>query len=137
MKTMKLKICYSNREAVEDALRSVNGRSTAHTYTQAEELIAVVEAAENALAALGITQKTRSGAVVNAVSGGRVPNAYKYARTGTAITLERGAAAWFLTSVQLVDLNQKGGKCPLTLTPAQDAEAIAALRKRYTVAQTV
>ena len=110
------------------ALAAVNGDARAHTYTP-HALMAVADRAEAQLDALGLTQAQRAGAVVHCVSGGSVPNAYKYSRALTRATLTRTSGGWWLTAVSCV--NGWAGFEALYLTPGQDAAAIAHLRKGY------
>jgi len=120
---MKIKI-----EKCADALAKVNGDAKAHTYTT-YTLRQVADRAEIHLAALGLTQAQRAGAVVHCVSGGSVPNAYKYSRALTRATLTRTSGGWWLTAVSCV--NGWAGFEALYLTEQQDAAAIAHLRKGY------
>ena len=109
-------------------LRIANGRADEHTYD--ERSIGMVAArAEAQLDALGLTKKQRAGAVVHCVSGGEVPNAYKYSRALTRATLTRTAGGWWLTEAKKI--NAWAGFEALYLTPEQDAAAIAHLRKGY------
>jgi hypothetical protein len=111
------------------ALEDVNGGAREHTYTSAKELEWLAERAERQLEALGVAKKRRAGASVIAVSGGRVPNSYKYRRNLTRVRMERKTAGWYLTSAERL-LGHRGGYA-LSLTPAQDAEAIATVRMGY------
>jgi len=120
---MKIKI-----EKCADALAKVNGDAREHTYTP-YALERVAARAEAQLDALGLTQAQRAGAVVHCVSGGSVPNAYKYSRALTAATLTRTSGGWWLTAASRV--KTWAGYEALYLTEAQDAAAIAHLRKGY------
>jgi len=111
-----------------DALAAVNGGAKAHTYT-ALDLNMVADRAEAQMAALGLTPAQRAGAVVHCVSGGSVPNAYKFSRALTRATLTRTSGGWWLTAVSCV--NGWAGFEALYLTPGQDDAAIAHLRKGY------
>lgn len=128
-----IKIHKDNATAIEAALAAVNGRATAHAYTSAAEIIAIASAAEQRMETLGISKKDRTGARAHAVSGDRVPNAYKYSRQGTRATIERKSATWHLTHVAQCTLYEDGGLAVLELTPAQDAAAVCKLRSSYTV----
>jgi hypothetical protein len=120
---MKIKI-----EKCAAALADVNDNAKAHTYT-ALGLNMVADRAEAQMAALGLTPAQRAGAVVHCVSGGRVPNAYKYSRELTRATLTRTRGGWWLTAVSCV--NGWVGSEALYLSAAQDAAAVAHLRKGY------
>jgi hypothetical protein len=120
---MKIKI-----EKCAAALSKVNGDAREHTYTP-HALRQVADRAEAQLDALGLTQAQRAGAVVHCVSGGSVPNAYKYSRALTRATLTRTSGGWWLTAASRV--SGWAGFEALYLTPGQDAAAIAHLRKGY------
>ena len=120
---MKIKL-----EKCAAALAAVNGQASEHTYTP-HALMAVAERAEAQMDALGLTQAQRAGAVVHCVSGGSVPNAYKYSRALTGATLTRTSGGWWLTAASCV--KAWDGREALHLTKQQDAAAIAHLRKGY------
>ena len=120
---MKIKI-----EDCADALAAANGGAGTHTYP-ALDLSAVADRAEAQMAALGLTQAQRAGAVVHCMSGGSVPNAYKYRRALTRATLTRTSGGWWLTAVSCI--NGWEGYEALYLTESQDAAAVAHLRKGY------
>jgi hypothetical protein len=120
---MKIKL-----EKCVAALAAVNGQASEHTYTP-HALMAVAERAEAQMDALGLTLAQRAGAVVHCVSGGSVPNAYKYSRALTGATLTRTSGGWWLTAASRV--KAWDGREALHLTKQQDAAAIAHLRKGY------
>lgn len=120
---MKIKL-----EKSAAALVAVNGDAKAHTYTP-HALEQVAARAEAQLDALGLTQAQRAGAVVHCISGGSVPNAYKYSRALTRAALTRTSGGWWLTAVSCI--NGWEGHEALYLTESQDAAAIAHLRKGY------
>ena len=129
-----MKINIADTEAVRAALAAVNGRAERHAYTLPTEILAVAYDAERALERLDVPKAARKGARYVSQSSGNLPNAYKYKAIGTTVTLVRGAAGWFLADVAACDIWP--GKAPfqrLTLTPDQDAVAVAALRKAYRV----
>jgi hypothetical protein len=135
---MKIKIDEQNREAINAALAAANGKATAHTFTTASEVIAAANDAEAQIAALGISKNERAGATARASSGGKLPNAYKYSRVTTRITITRGASAWFLTELTTADTwDKSAGGTYVTVTAAQDAIAIAKFRASYSVAKVV
>ena len=92
---MKIKIHEKNRAAIQAALSEVNGRATAHTAT-ARDVLHLSEFAEAKLAS--VAKKRRVGATAKLVSGGAVANAYKYQRTVTQVSIERGARDWYITA---------------------------------------
>ena len=120
---MKIKI-----EKCAAVLSAVNGTATAHTYT-ALDINMVADRAEAQMDTLGLTLAQRAGAKVQCISGGSVPNAYKYSRALTRATLTRTSGGWWLTEAKKID--GWVGSEALHLTPEQDAAAIAHLRKGY------
>jgi hypothetical protein len=67
-----------------------------------------------------------------------LPNAYKYSRVTTRITITRGASAWFLTEITTADTwDKKGGGTYLKVTAEQDATAIEKFRASYSVQKDV
>jgi hypothetical protein len=131
MKT--LKITAENAQAIEDALREANGRAAEHTYTTYEEIEKIAARAERLLGGYISAVARYAGARYKSTSGGSVPNAYKFTRTATAVTLERRKAGWYLTEIRPTKIYKKGGNEALLLTPEQDAEAVVNLRKGYQV----
>jgi hypothetical protein len=130
-----MKINLKDTDAVQAALDAVNGRATAHTYNTPYFVHVVAREAERELARFNVPKAARKGARYVSQSSGNLPKAYKYTAIGTTVTLERGASAWFLVDVAACDI--RPGAAPfyrLTLTPDQDAAAVAALRKAYRVA---
>lgn len=109
-------------------LAAVNGKAVEHTYTQ-RELLDVAARAEAQLEQLGLLVRERPGATVQALSGGKVPSAYKYPRKLTRAKLERTSSGWWLTDCR-ADTGREGHET-LVLTAAQDAAAVAHFRKGY------
>lgn len=134
-KIMKpIKICEKNEATIEAALREVNGKSEAHTYTRWTELLGVIATAESrALALLGV-KKYLPGLIVDAMSGDSVANAYKYQRRTTAVALELRKAGWYLIAARegLLYPDQRG-YIMLSFTAEQDELAVKILRTHYSV----
>lgn len=131
---MKIKIAPENAEALEAALVKVNGKSSSHTYDSFFHLDFIATDAEAILEHLKLPKRIRSGAEVVSISGGRVPNSYKYARRATLVTLTRGSSAWFLTPVKPATVYKEGGGPDrLYLTKEQDCEAVSNFRSQYKV----
>jgi len=127
-----IKIISDNYKAIEDALRSVNGKADAHTYTSAISIMEIVAKAENKLAQLGIPKKERNGATCQSVSGSRLPSAYKYAARATLVEVKRNTSGWVLSRVAESCLYPNTTPPEyITLTPKQDEIAVANLRKGY------
>ena len=124
---MKIKISNTNEAALDEAINAANGRATAHTLNRST-LLQWVAAAEQRLAELGIPKCARRGAVARRMSGGSVPSAYKYPRTRTTATVERGGSAWYLTDIYSSEtFDRRGGDLILTLHAAQTERHIAFL----------
>ena len=132
-----IKITQANAQKIVAALAAVNGRATAHAYTEYHEIARAAEAAERRLEGLGIQKAARAGAVLWSVSGHSVPSAYKYSRQATGVRLERRATGWFFASASPVTIWKEGGASDLLLTEEQDARAVEVLRMGYRVQRPV
>jgi hypothetical protein len=129
-----MKINLSNTAEINTALKTINGGSIAHCFTNASELINIANSADKKLIQLLDSKLESIGAIINATSGDSVSASYKYNRTATNIKLLKGKTAWFLINVNNFILYKSGGKTILTLTAKQDIRAIAVLRNNYRVA---
>jgi hypothetical protein len=130
-----VKITDKNADAIVAALAAVNGKATAHAWTYFGEIDYLARVAEKQLLDLIGSQKAAVGAAFRATSGSKVANAYKYTRSGTAVTLERRSTGWFLVHAAEETLYPNtGGDRRLILTQAQDAKAVEVLRSTYTIA---
>lgn len=128
-----IKIVESNRDKIEASLHAVNGRARQHAYTDYSEVAELTKRAEARMLKLGIAKSHHKDAKFRAVSGQRVPNAYKYARQATFVALERRSSAWWLVEVAATDIYKEGGHEHLYLTPVQDDIAVSALRTKYAI----
>jgi hypothetical protein len=129
---MKIKINAKNTAALEAALAKSNGRSTAHTFRFASDLIECARKAEEKLDHLALKKGSRSGAIATANSGGKVPNAYKYTRITSTAVLVRGSSAWFLIDLLTSEsFRRTAGGVYVSLTSEQDAEVTATFRAQY------
>ena len=130
-----IKINPENRDAIAALLLTVNGKAETHTYTHYHQVERIALEAEERLNVLGITKKERAGAVFVAQSGSELPSAYKYAAQTTRLTLTRRASGWYLSQAARADLYARTKPARnLVLTAAQDAAAVAAFRRAYSVA---
>ena len=129
----EIKITQANAQKIEAVLREINLRSTAHTYVRFDQIEALVADAESRLTALLKAKKHFIGAVFVATSGASVPNAYKYSRDATCVTLTRKPTGWFLTDAVSTKVYKDGGKKILRLTEAQDAIVYKVVRTNYQV----
>lgn len=73
------------------------------------------------------------GATVQCCSGEPVAKAYSYSRIGTRVVLTRGARAWFLTTADRANFDQRGGKCEIILTPTQAEIATKKFQRGFLV----
>lgn len=120
--------------AIEVALKRINGKSVAHTYTTHFEIDHVAAAAEQKLQTLGLPKADRIGAKVVATSGEKVPNAYKYSRQATIVILLRKSSGWFLVDTAGTDLypGQHGGS-KVILTQRQADKAHEVFARQFSV----
>jgi hypothetical protein len=127
----EIKITQASTAKIEDALREINLRSTAHTYIQFVQIEALSSDAEKRLTNLLVAKKYFTGAVFAATSGGAVANSYKYSRDATSVTLLRKAGGWYLVEAVSTVIYKEGGKKTIRLTAAQDAIVYKETRKKY------
>ena len=126
-----IKIIPKNAEAIEAALREVNGKAVAHAYTSYAEVAGLVSAAEKELAAV-LYKKDWPGARWTETSGGKTANSYKYMRDATHVTIERRSSAWYVIEARHASIGTNGGGAGrLYLTPEQDEAAKARLAGLY------
>lgn len=134
-----IKICKENSQAIEAALKAVNGTATAHTYTSYDEIQSLAETAENRSNNLLGSKKAIIGAKYSAISGDKVPNAYAkigFHRVATNVVLLRKTACWYLIDVVRKELfRTDAGGVRLIFTKAQAEAAIAVLNRNFSVAQ--
>jgi hypothetical protein len=103
------------------ALKAANGKAESHVADGSDVCMAAIDAEDN-LNTLGILKKDRKGARFIYISGKPVTNAYSnkaWARAATAVSLERGANAWFAVDIKRTEIDQRGGSSVPFLTPAQ------------------
>ena len=129
-----IRITPENIQALDVALRQVNGNATAHTVTVSDILLFSVWA-DNQVKDLVGNKKDMPGAMARFRSGSVLPNAYKYSRKVTRITIYRKAKDWWLTNVVADDARNDAGAMRVVLTEAQDAIAKAKFSKQYEVSK--
>ena len=128
-----IKINAENFSAIKASLVAANGKACTHTFTT-DEIIIIACAAEDEVIGLLGNKKDSIGATVFARSGDKLPNAYKYGRQVNQITIERRSSGWWLVYIGCMGtLDKSAGKTRLTLTPEQDAKAVARFKKSYEV----
>jgi len=129
----EIKITQANSQKIEDALREINLKSTAHTYVRYDDIEALVVDAESRLTNLLGSKKHFVGARFDATSGAAVPHSYTYSRDATSVTLTRKAGGWYLATVASTVIYKEGGKKILRLTAAQDAIVYKKVRTTYSL----
>ena len=129
-----IKITYENIPALDAALAKVNGNATAHTATGTD--VYLLECwADNQVKDLVGNKKDMPGAMARFRSGSALPNAYKYSRKVTRITIYRKAKDWWLTNVVADDARNDAGDMRVVLTEAQDSIAKAKFSRQYEVSK--
>lgn len=105
-----MKINITNTHKIEDALRAVNGKSTCHAYTTADDIQTIARRAEDRLDSIHIPKRRRVHAEMRSISGGKVARKYQDMRNATSVTLYRSAAGtWFLTWAGQCRIGTQGG----------------------------
>ena len=131
-----MKITEANRVAINALLDKINGKSYSHTAFH-KHIFDLAESSELQLDKFDIAKKDRSGAIASGMSGGNVPTAYKYSRIVNTYTIERGASAWFLVSIDKIDNWGNARKDNLFLTPAQRDIAVHKFTSQFSVQAVV
>jgi len=129
----EIKITQANSQKIEAGLREINLKSTAHTYTRFDQIEALIVDAESRLTSLLKAKKHFTGAVFDATSGASVPNAYKFSRDATCVTLTRKPTGWYLVEAVAAVIYKEGGKKILSLTSDQDDIVCQVVRNQYRV----
>ena len=127
----EIKITQSNSKKIEEALREINLKSTAHTYTQFVQIESLVQDAESRLTNLLVAKKHFPKAIFDATSGFAVGNSYKYSRDATRVTLTRKGSGWYLVDVVSTVIYKDAGKKSLKLTCDQDSIVYKKVRENY------
>lgn len=129
-----MRINLKNSDKIRDALATVNGVATAHTFTRASDIAPGLAMAESELKGLGLNKPSWTGAIVTIHSQGPTASAYKYTAIGTGVELERGASGWFMVDAARIDLRPAAAnRSPRVWVWLQDYQrhhAIDALKSR-------
>ncbi|MGZ6520075.1 MAG: hypothetical protein ACXVED_21030 [Bacteroidia bacterium] len=129
-----IKIINENSALMNATLLNINGRASAHTYTRADEIIALAKQADAELYSLLENKSMMRGAKFIDRSGDGLPSAYQNSRICTHVELECvNGGDWRLVSVSAVTAYRECAKSQLILTPKQDERAISKLRDRYLI----
>lgn len=122
-----LKLEYAIKAAIKsipideicDALDQVNLGNSEHTYRDADDIRQLAEYAEEQLQSSNVPERLRPGCAVEATSGKRADSMLKGSRVATRVTLIRGEAAWYITSIESASIPPAGpGKPKVHLTEA-------------------
>ena len=133
---MKIKIVEANRRAINVLLGEINGKSVSHTAHD-KHIFELAELMEMKLEKFGIAKKDRSGAKASGMSGGDVPNAYKYSRIVNSYTIERKSSDWFLIDARRDEVWGNASKDKLSLTVAQRDIAVSKFTAQFSVQKVV
>ena len=133
---MKIKIVEANRRAINILLGEINGKSVSHTAHD-KHIFELAELMEMRLEKFGIAKKDRSGAKASGMSGGDVPNAYKYSRIVNSYTIERKSSDWVLIDARRDEVWGNAGKDKLSLTVAQRDIAVSKFTAQFLVQAAV
>ena len=133
---MKIKITEANRQKIHALLVEINGKSVSHTAS-AQNIFDLAKSAEIKLTQFDIAKKYRVGAKAFSMSGGSVPNAYKYSRVVNSYDIERGSADWFLIAAVKIDNWGNASKDKLSLTPFQRDIAVHKFTSQFSVQANV
>jgi len=133
---MKMKIVEANRRAINILLGEINGKSLSHTAHD-KHIFELAELMEMRLEKFSIAKKDRSGARASGMSGGDVPNAYKYSRIVNTYTIERKSSEWFLIDAQRTEVWGNASKDRLSLTVDQRDIAVGKFTAQFSVQPVV
>jgi hypothetical protein len=129
-----MRINLKNCDKIREALASVNGSATAHTFTSASDIAPALAMAESELKSLGLRKTSWTGAQIIIHSQGPTASAYKYNAIGTRVILERGASGWFMVDAGRIDLRpaaaNRSPRVWVWLQHRQRHHAIQALKDR-------
>jgi hypothetical protein len=126
-----IKITTENLVPIQIALNAANGNATAHTLCRSADVLDVANDAERRLTALVGSKKYMVGGKATYRSGEPLPNAYKYPRLTTRLSIERRSSGWYLTDVVTFSEWRSAGGLSLSLTQEQDAVVIKKVRSNY------
>ena len=129
---MKVKIVEANRQKINILLGEINGKSLAHTAND-RNIFELAELMEMRLDKFNIAKKDRAGAKASSMSGGTIPNAYKYSRIVTIFDIERGPSDWFLVFAKRDENYGDSAKPRLSLTPSQRDIAVSKFTAQFLV----
>lgn len=124
-------ISKDNTESLSEVLARIQGNAHADILCAAD-LLHFAGAAERKLESAGIAASYRAGAVLHVTPSGPSCTAYKYARLGTAVQLDRKASTWTLVRAYRTNAwPRQVGRQQLTLTPRQKLHVLKHAMKAH------
>jgi hypothetical protein len=131
---MKITHDIKSAQAINALLEKTNGRANSHTFNTFGDLEAITLRAEKELDGYGLSKKERVGATVLAVSGNKMPHAYKYQITVNHAEFVRKSSGWVLSSLTKHQQWGGGGQV-LTVTEEQAEKMIAKFKQGFRIAK--
>lgn len=134
----EIKLSPDNRDAVEAALREVNGRASAHAVTSMHVVTAIAERATALLDRRDVRIADRAGATVEYKPAGPSANRYKFSAASTRVTLRLAAdgKTWRLAAVAYDQVHPKSGELfAMRLTPERHARYLDARARDFGIVQ--
>lgn len=128
-----IKIIAENATIIESILHEINGKATAHTYITYENIYSIMLRFNKKLNELRLPDALKQGAKLISISGEKIPNAYKYPRTATQITIEHKSKSYYFTDIQLIKIWQHAGKEAIYVSKEQHRHATKALFSQYNI----
>jgi hypothetical protein len=122
---MKIKIESKNENEIQAALAAVNGKALSFTITSYAQVEAYAAGVEDVVKKTKLPKKERLGIRAYITPAGPSAKSYKYASKSTGLTIEYGAAGWYLVRVASTDVfPRQPERIKITITQAQ-RDAIA------------
>lgn len=122
-----------NIQNIQSVLDTAQGKAFADILS-ASDIIDLAHHGERALEVAGIPVSFRKGAIYSVTPSGPVANAYRYARTGTAIVMERRKSCWVLIAISRNSVwPRENGRRILTMTTDQKRRALHRFMKKFDV----
>jgi len=121
-----MKINIKDDIKINAALRAVNGRSASFCYTDAYQIRALADRANDMLTERGVYKKNAPGSILTARMAGPSANRYKYSANANSVTLTRTSGAWFMTDVGMEIVYPREKELfALTVQPDAGADIVA------------
>jgi len=124
-------IRLTDTEALAEAIRNAEGRATQRTLWP-DLVERACDAAERALAALGVTKADRVGVVVEVNGSERLPSSYSYAADATYVQMRRARDGWRYESARRSTNRPRARDWQLVVLPSEEALLAGAKRQLTT-----